>query len=83
MAKKAEYIVIDGCIQEGKEVFLPGQPYSPPTAEIRDDLVGRKVIAVITDPAAQAAIRAASAAAPADEDEGGAGDDLLRQGGGS
>ncbi len=80
MAKKAEYIVIDGCIQEGKEVFLPGQPYSPPTAEIRDDLVGRKVIAVITDPAAQAAVRAANAA---DEDKGGTGDDLLQQGGGS
>lgn len=83
MAKKAEYIVIDGCIQEGKEVFLPGQPYSPPTAEIRDDLVTRKVIAVINDPAAQAAVRATSASAPTDDAAGGASNDLLQQGGGS
>ncbi|MCY1530955.1 hypothetical protein D9M68_661640 [compost metagenome] len=59
MAKKGEFIVIDGCIQEGRETFLPGSTYSPPTTKLRDELLASGVIAEVKDPAAQAAIRAA------------------------
>lgn len=94
MAKKTEYIVIDGCIQEGKERYLPGQSYAPPSATLRDELLAGGVIAEVKDPAAQAAIRAAAPKAPnpapaggaeGGEGEGGEGgnNDLLGQGGGS
>jgi hypothetical protein len=64
MAKKGEFIVVDGCIQEGRETFLPGDPYSPPTTKIRDDLVAGGVIAPLKDPLAQAALRAAESRKP-------------------
>lgn len=64
MAKKGEFIVVDGCIQEGRETFLPGDPYSPPNTKIRDDLVAGGVIAPLKDPLAQAAIRAAESRKP-------------------
>lgn len=93
MAKKADYIVIDGCIQEGKECYLPGQAYTPPSAALRDELLARGVIAGVKDPAAQAVLRATpskSANQPAaggdggaEGEEGGAGNDLLNQGDGS
>ena len=96
MAKKTEFIVIDGCIQEGKARYLPGQSYTPPSAELRAELLAGGVIAEVKDPVAQAVLRAvASQAAPqpaaggGDEGgegeggEGGNGADLLNQGGGS
>lgn len=64
MAKKTEFIVIDGCIQEGRETFLPGSSYSPPTTKLRDELLASGVIAPVKDPAAQAAIRAAESRVP-------------------
>ena len=98
MAKKnLEFIVIDGCIQEGKERYLPGQLYTPPTAALRDELLAGGVIAEVKDPAAQAVLRAVPSkvskqpAAGGEGDEGGEGgdgqggadNDLLNQGGGS
>ena len=98
MAKKTEFIVIDGCIQEGKARYLPGQSYTPPNADLRAELLAGGVIAEVKDPIAQAVLRAAAskaAAQPAvgggdegDEGEGGEGEggnsaDLLNQGGGS
>lgn len=94
MAKKTEYIVIDGCIQEGKARYLPGQAYTPPNAALRDELLAGGVIAEVKDPAAQAAIRAADPKAPNPDPAGGAegsdgeggeggNDDLLGQDGGS
>lgn len=64
MAKKGEFIVIDGCIQEGRETFLPGSVYAPPTTKLRDELLKAGVIAPVKDPAAQAAIRAAEGRKP-------------------
>ncbi|WP_160286540.1 hypothetical protein [Pseudomonas knackmussii] len=85
MAKKTEFIVIDGCIQEGKYVFLPGQAYSPPSTKLRDELLASGVIAKITEPAAQAAVRAAQpkgAAQPGEDDDLGGENDLLGGGAG-
>ncbi|WP_044871982.1 hypothetical protein [Pseudomonas sp. LFM046] len=64
MAKKGEFIVIDGCIQEGRETFLPGSVYTPPTTKLRDELLEAGVIAPVKDPVAQAAIRAAEGRKP-------------------
>lgn len=64
MAKKGEFIVVDGCIQEGRETFLPGSVYTPPTTKLRDELLASGVIAEVKDPAAQAAIRAAESRKP-------------------
>lgn len=93
MAKKTDYIVIDGCIQEGKACYLPGEAYTPPNAALRAELLASGVIAAVKDPAAQAVLRVTSskpANQPAsggddgdDDDEGGADNDLLNQGGGS
>lgn len=94
MAKKIEFIVIDGCIQEGKARYLPGQSYTPPNAELRAELLAGGVIAEVRDPIAQAVLRAAASkaapqpAAGGDEGEAGGGEggnsaDLLNQGGGS
>ena len=97
MAKKTEYIVIDGCIQEGKERYMPGQSYAPPNAALRDELLAGGVIAEVKDPAAQAVLRAvvsktAPQPAAGGDDEGGEGqggeggggsNDLLNQGGGN
>lgn len=75
MAKKTEFIVIDGCIQEGRETFLPGSVYAPPTTKLRDELLASGVIAEMKDPAAQAAIRAAESRKP----QAPAAQDLLTQ----
>ncbi|MCX4216812.1 hypothetical protein MKZ87_04100 [Pseudomonas sp. MCal1] len=53
MAKKAEYLVIDGCVQDGRNVVVKGQPYSPPSKEVADALVAEGRIADIKDPRAQ------------------------------
>lgn len=29
MAKKAKFVVLDGCIQEGSQTYVKGQPYTP------------------------------------------------------
>lgn len=66
MAKKPEgYLVIDGCIQEGKTVYVKGKEYTPPTAELAAQLEKAGTIAPIRSPVAQALMRAATKAAPA------------------
>ena len=67
MAKKPEvHIVIDGCIQEGKKVYVKGEEYTPPTPELAARLVAAGTIAPIRSATAQAVMRAAAPApAPA------------------
>lgn len=67
MAKKPEvHLVIDGCIQEGKKVYVKGEEYTPPTAEIAASLVKAGTIAPIRSAAAQVLMHAAEPApAPA------------------
>ena len=81
MAKKPEaHLVIDGCIQEGKKVYVKGEEYTPPTAELAASLVKAGTIAPIRGASAQTLLRAkapepaAPAANPAEDD-----DDLLNQ----
>ncbi|MFW3166076.1 hypothetical protein WBQ28_16465 [Pseudomonas syringae pv. syringae] len=57
MAKKPGYIVVDGCIQEGRNVILRGSPYTPASKEMEDALVAEGRIAMSTDPRAQEAIQ--------------------------
>lgn len=57
MAKKIEYIVIDGCIQDGRNVIVAGQPYSPPSKEVADALIAQGKIALASDPAAKQLLR--------------------------
>lgn len=53
MAKKAEYLVIDGCVQDGRTVIMKGEPYSPPSKEVADALLAEGRIASIKDPLVQ------------------------------
>jgi len=57
MAKKAEYLVIDGCVQDGRNVVVKGEPYSPPSREVADTLLAEGRIAAIKDPRAQQLLR--------------------------
>ena len=57
MAKKAEYLVIDGCVQDGRTVIVKGEPYSPPNKEVADALLAEGRIASIKDPVAQQLLR--------------------------
>ncbi|EKT4539542.1 hypothetical protein QEM15_001696 [Pseudomonas putida] len=45
MAAKVEYVVVDGCIQDGTKVVRKDEVYVPPSAEIRDILLAEEVIA--------------------------------------
>ena len=61
MAKKPEaHLVIDGCIQEGKKVYVKGEEYTPPTAELAENLVKAGTIAPIRSAAAQVLMRTAA-----------------------
>lgn len=42
MAKKPEYIVANGCLQEGSRLIFPGDPYSPATPALAARLVAKK-----------------------------------------
>lgn len=55
MAKKAKYVVIDGCIQEGSETFVKGQPYTPLGPEWERKLVAAGTIADADSEAGKAA----------------------------
>ncbi|MGK8440692.1 hypothetical protein ACRS3X_25730 [Ectopseudomonas hydrolytica] len=55
MAKKAKYVVIDGCIQEGSETFVKGQPYTPLGPEWERKLVEAGTIAEADSEAGKAA----------------------------
>lgn len=41
MAKKPEYIVANGCLQEGSRLIFPGAPYSPATPELTARLLAK------------------------------------------
>ncbi|AFK70880.1 hypothetical protein [Pseudomonas putida] len=45
MAAKIEYVVVDGCIQDGSKVVRKGEVYVPPSAELRDVLLEEGIIA--------------------------------------
>lgn len=45
MAAKVEYVVVDGCIQDGAEVVRAGEVYVPPSTEVRDLLLEEGKIA--------------------------------------
>ncbi|UVL73865.1 hypothetical protein [Pseudomonas protegens] len=45
MAAKVEYVVVDGCIQDGGEVVKKGEVYAPPSTEVRDQLLAEGKIA--------------------------------------
>ncbi|WP_198035918.1 hypothetical protein [Pseudomonas monteilii] len=45
MAAKIEYVVVDGCIQDGNKVVRKGEVYVPPSAELRDALLDEGIIA--------------------------------------
>ncbi|MCJ2374863.1 hypothetical protein [Pseudomonas sp. RGM 3321] len=73
MAKKPGYIVVDGCIQEGRNVIVRGSPYTPASKEMEDALVVEGRIAMSTDPRAQEAIQS-QAASGGDTDDATDGD---------
>ncbi|PPS39410.1 hypothetical protein B0F86_18830 [Pseudomonas syringae] len=73
MAKKPGYIVVDGCIQEGRNVIVRGSPYTPASKEMEDALVAEGRIAMSTDPRAQVAIQS-QAASGGDTDDATDGD---------
>lgn len=67
MAKKDEYLVIDGCVQDGRTVVVKGKPYSPPSKEVADALLAEGRIASIKDPLAQQLLREQGTAEDADD----------------
>ncbi|WP_178081834.1 hypothetical protein [Pseudomonas sp. B6(2017)] len=45
MAAKVEYVVVDGCVQDGNQIVKKGEVYDPPNAEVRDLLLEEGKIA--------------------------------------
>ena len=45
MAAKVEYVVVDGCIQDGSNIVKRGEVYDPPSPEVRDLLLEEGKIA--------------------------------------
>ncbi|WP_110968321.1 hypothetical protein [Pseudomonas huaxiensis] len=45
MAAKIEYVVVDGCIQDGKKVIRQGEVYTPSNKELTDLLIEEGKIA--------------------------------------
>lgn len=45
MAAKVEYVVVEGCIQDGSKIFKKGEVYDPPNTEVRDLLLEEGKIA--------------------------------------
>ncbi|WLG69319.1 hypothetical protein [Pseudomonas brassicacearum] len=45
MAAKVEYVVIEGCVQDGAKLVRKGEVYVPLSTEIRDLLLEEGVIA--------------------------------------
>jgi hypothetical protein len=70
MAKKIRtYVVADGCIQEGSEVFVKGELYTPPTAALEKELFDAGLIALpVEQEAAGLAQSEAAAKAQAEAD---------------
>ena len=65
MAKNTkDFIVIDGCLQQGRKVFNLGEVYTPPTAELAKELEAAGKIAQVITPRAQAVLRSKAQAKP-------------------
>ncbi|AZC37101.1 hypothetical protein [Pseudomonas chlororaphis] len=45
MAAKTEYVVVDGCLQDGAKVIRQGEVYDPPSKEVAALLVAEGKIA--------------------------------------
>ncbi|PXX58507.1 hypothetical protein SAMN05660489_04940 [Pseudomonas sp. LAMO17WK12:I10] len=45
MAAKTEYVVVDGCLQDGAKVTRQGEVYEPPSKEVAELLVAEGKIA--------------------------------------
>ncbi|WP_252090436.1 hypothetical protein [Pseudomonas sp. MWU13-3659] len=45
MAAKIEYVVVDGCLQDGNEVIREGEVYTPPSKEVAELLLDEGKIA--------------------------------------
>jgi hypothetical protein len=71
MAKKADFLVIDGCVQDGRVIVVKGEPYSPPSKEVVEALLAEGRIAPLKDPRAQELLRQQSGVANGDDDSGG------------
>ncbi|OLF55234.1 hypothetical protein [Pseudomonas chlororaphis] len=39
MAAKTEYVVVDGCLQDGAKVIRQGEVYDPPSKEVAELLL--------------------------------------------
>ncbi|VVN89496.1 hypothetical protein PS706_01788 [Pseudomonas fluorescens] len=71
MAKKADFLVIDGCVQDGRVVVVKGKPYSPPSKGIEEALLSEGCIAPLMDPRAQELLRQQSGVANGDDNSSG------------
>ncbi|WP_285416529.1 hypothetical protein [Pseudomonas sp. efr-133-TYG-5] len=71
MAKKAEFLVIDGCVQDGRVVVVKGEPYSPPNKEIEESLLAEGRIAPLKDPRARDLLSQQPDVADESDDRGG------------
>lgn len=77
MAAKIEYVVVDGCIQDGTKIVRKGEVYVPPSAEVREFLLaeGRIVARGKLDSSGSRAPRRPAAPSPtpnpAPNDDGG------------
>jgi len=69
MAKKAEYLVVDGCVQDGRVVIVKGEPYSPPSKEVAEALIAEGRIAPIKDALAQQILREAQGSTDDSDDD--------------
>lgn len=45
MATKIEYVVVDGCVQDGSKIYKKGETYAPPSKEILELLIDEGKIA--------------------------------------
>lgn len=45
MAAKIEYVVVDGCVQDGSKIFKKGETYVPASKEILELLLAESKIA--------------------------------------
>ncbi|OUM71461.1 hypothetical protein [Pseudomonas caspiana] len=71
MAKKSEFLVVEGSVQDGHTVFARGEYYSPPSKEVEETLISEGCIAPLKDPRAQELLRQQSGVANEDDDSGG------------
>ncbi|WP_145181832.1 hypothetical protein [Pseudomonas sp. URMO17WK12:I11] len=77
MAAKIEYVVVDGCVQDGTKTVRKGEVYVPPSVEVREFLIaeGRIVARGKLDSSGSRAPKRAAAPSPtpspAPTDDGG------------